>query len=791
MAMQTRPVRPFDSSRKIHPLFGTLILAALLLPGTLSAQGILPIATPADARTHGLESLRTIVATEGVPLPANLSAFVKNRTAARRLGKALFHDMALSSDGVQSCASCHFHAGADNRAKNQLTPGLLRVKNRRNGNVHGYRNAPTDEDTWFHTKVKGPNSTLNRHDFPFVKDIGDGSNVVIDGGTVSPAPGNSNDVASSQGVRRTQFVGLKPSADGSSYASDDDGFAIYDPVFNVNGIGTRRVEPRNTPTTLNAVFNSAQFWDGRAEPDFNGVNPFGKQDKAARVYRASKNKGVIVPFKPNFKNGSLASQASGPPLSHFEMSFGDGDANFRVWAELGRKMLSRYALEGQEVAPGDSMFGRLRDSAGNGLSVTYKDLVKRAFPARYWDTSRLVRVGAPVQEEMPGNQFAINNGSVQFVGPNASENENTFSLAEVNFSFFASTALMMYQATLVTDQTPFDNWMRGDGSFVRGFGQAELDGLNVFVDRGKCLACHAGPELTGASVRHTDGGKLAIEAMLMGDSRPALYDNGFYNIGVTPTVDDLGRGDQDPFGAPLSSSRQFALEALGKKKFGFPIEGAPIRDVVCKPDDLDPTACAAGGILGFDDEEGLGFFPVCQDLNGDGACGVSDRLLLKRVAVDGAFKTPGLRNVELTGPYFHNGGVATLREVVDFYDRGGNFCKFNFADLDPAITPLGLSEREKRNLVDFLISLTDPRVKRKRAPFDHPSFVVPNGHPGNENHVLDSGGYGHADDKLMKIAAVGRRGVPAADALRPFLNVNPHSANAVTGGMCSPGSTTN
>ena len=45
----------------------------------------------------------------------------------------------------------------------------------------------------------------------------------------------------------------------------------------------------------------------------------------------------------------------------------------------------------------------------------------------------------------------------------------------------------------------------------------------------------------------------------------------------------------------------------------------------------------------------------------------------ERVAVDGTFKTPGLRNVALTAPYFHNGGQATLAQVVEFYDRGGDF----------------------------------------------------------------------------------------------------------------------
>ena len=42
------------------------------------------------------------------------------------------------------------------------------------------------------------------------------------------------------------------------------------------------------------------------------------------------------------------------------------------------------------------------------------------------------------------------------------------------------------------------------------------------------------------------------------------------------------------------------------------------------------------------------------------------------LAADGTFKIPGLRNVELTAPYFHNGGERTLLDVVNFYARGGN-----------------------------------------------------------------------------------------------------------------------
>src|ERR687884_496498 len=58
-----------------------------------------------------------------VPLPSNLSEFVADVNAAKVLGKALFWDQQAGSDGL-ACASCHFQAGADNRAKNQLSPGL-------------------------------------------------------------------------------------------------------------------------------------------------------------------------------------------------------------------------------------------------------------------------------------------------------------------------------------------------------------------------------------------------------------------------------------------------------------------------------------------------------------------------------------------------------------------------------------------------------------------------------------------------------------------------------------------
>jgi cytochrome c peroxidase len=73
----------------------------------------------------------------------------------------------------------------------------------------------------------------------------------------------------------------------------------------------------------------------------------------------------------------------------------------------------------------------------------------------------------------------------------------------------------------------------------------------------------------------------------------------------------------------------------------------------------------------------------------------------------GAFKTPTLRDVELTAPYMHNGIYKTLEEVVDHYDRGGDVT----TNLSPNMKPLGLSAQEKADLVAFMKSLTGSPLK--------------------------------------------------------------------------------
>ena len=684
------------------------------------------IETPAHARLQGLESLRRAVRQDGgVPLPDNLDDFIKNREAALQLGKALFWDMQVGSDGVQACASCHFHAGTDNRSKNALNPAQLTFFDTRDGDVVGYFNAdfPVSNPPF---ETRQPNETLTREDFPFVKSIQDLNRTPE--GELVPGSNNSNDIAGSMGVLFTLFDGVRPGF------PVDLGTPQPDPIFNVDGgANVRRVEPRNTPTVINAVFNFTNFWEGRANPHFNGVNAFGDQDQAETTkIRVNRPGTGLVQERISLANASLASQALAPVPSSIEMSFGDpAQGNGRRLREVGLKLLRQSPQTGVPLTPlglqtvhrQDSVLGTFSQAPFRGLSTSYEAMIKKAFAEQYWNSTERIPL------------------------PSIPSGTEEFTQMEANFGLFFGLAVALYESTLVADQSPFDQWME-TGRFNRGFGKTALAGLNLFVNQGQCIRCHAGPELTKASVREAQGGTNLIRAMVMAEGT-SLYDNGFYNISVTPTTDDIGRGDLDPFGQPVAFARQALFDRLGIAPIDFPILGND--QIPAKDEDLGS--------------------PVCEDANANGVCDPSETILpgFRRVAVDGAFKTPGLRNSELTGPYFHNGGMATLRQVVQFYNRGGNFCSFNLRDLDPTIKPLGLTASQEEQLVTFLVSLTDARVKYQKAPFDHPELRIPDD--------------GLASFGPRKITAVGAQG--SRRPLGTFLHLEPKDAIFTPIGVCS------
>ena len=538
------------------------------------------------------------------------------------LGKALYWDMQVGSDGIQACATCHFHAGADHRIKNQLNPGHDGVIN-------------------FIGKSGGANYALEGNDFPFHQ-------LAVPDDRTSLVLRDRNDRASSQGVFRLNFVDVIVGS-----AADNVSGAIPDSPFSVNGADMRRVEPRNTPTVINAVFNHRNFWDGRANFFFNGSNPLGPPglaDPLAKILRMSSGTPVLV--LPSIPFSSLASQASGPPISGFEMS-----AVGRNWKKVGKKMLSLTPLGKQKVDPSDSVLGPYaRPSAG--LTVKYGDLIRQTFLPSYCDSLLLFDLSGAV------------------VGNGAPVTTNQFTLMEYNFSLFFALAVQAYQATLVSADTPFDRFSEGNKNALT---KKQKLGLDVFLNKGRCLVCHSGAEVTSAAVSQVTL-KGLIESQTLRNGGAVQHDTGFFNTGVRPN-EDLGIGDPS-FAPPLSFT-------------------------------------AAGG------------------------------------AVRGYFKTPGLRNVEFTGPFFHNGGLATLADIVEFYDRGGDF---ENSQIDANIASLGFTEEEDNALEEFLLALSDDRVRYERAPFDHPQLCVPNGSPGNQTHIAQYSPNGNGRDALLEIPAVGAAG---------------------------------
>ncbi|MBD1829649.1 cytochrome C peroxidase [Microcoleus sp. FACHB-61] len=641
----------------------TVVAVAILAGHTASAQ-VVPPRPP-----NPLASLKTVA----VPEPPNLGEFVKDKPAAIALGKSLFWDLQVGSNGNLSCASCHFHAGVDNRAKNQLSPGLLRVT----------ASGEANPDITFNAG-KGPNSVLVPADFPFHKlaNPNDRSSQVL---------ADTNDVAGSQGVTLAKFIDIAP---GSAVDKVE---VQPDPVFNVQGTNVRQVTERNTPSTINAVYNFRNFWDGRAQNEFNGVNPFGSRDPGASVLKAPTKQSPLQQVKISLKNSSLASQAVGPPLSSVEESatgrvFPDIGQKFdrikvkKLPRETGKKLKQLRPLGQQLVHPEDSVLGSLSRWPQPGLKdKSYENMIEDAFKPEWWDSKQIIKVDAT--------------GTRSFKQPQGALATDEFTLMDYNFSLFFGLALQLYESTLISNDSPFDRFMEGNSNALT---VQQQQGKALFEQA--CAFCHGGAEFTNASVKNVENQRL--RRMRVGNTGQAVYDNAFYNIAVRPTGEDLGVGAKDPFGNPLSESR---LAQQGR---------------------FEPLLNASPNI------------PVGAN---------------ERITADGAFKTPGLRNIELTAPYFHNGGELTLRQVVDFYNRGGDFAENNIDNLDIGIRNLNLTEEQKTSLVLFMESLTDDRVRYERAPFDHPQLFVTNGHPGDQNAVTNDG-TGQATTTLLDLPAVGANG---------------------------------
>ena len=334
-----------------------------LVYGASSASflSLLTVTTVAQAFEYP-PSLRGLA----VPEPPTIMEYVSSRSAAIALGKSLFWDTNLGSDGQTACASCHGHAGVDPRRINAVNPGA-------NGTFDaGILPGQTKGADFFPTVVfEDPRSRF------------------------STRLRNVDDVVGSQGVLKRAYRELVSS---NLVELCDD---VTDPVFHNAEGNVRQVTGRNSPSVINAVLNVRNFWDGRANAQFNGVNGSGPIDPTARVWRQVEGTDVLEQVPVLLDMASLASQAVGPVLSSVEMS-----CSGKMMSTLAHRLLDRHALDSQLVSRSDSVLGKFAMPDGMGLFYTYRELIEEAFLPQ-WQTTLLPPDGIPQVESNFGQFFGL------------------------------------------------------------------------------------------------------------------------------------------------------------------------------------------------------------------------------------------------------------------------------------------------------------------------------------------------------------------------------------------------
>jgi len=459
------------------------------------------------------------------------------RDFATVMGKALFWDMQVGSDGVQACGSCHFHAGADNRTKNQLTPDFKGSKgNKAKFEVEGKKKANKDVTPGhfpFHRLADIEIMGDPACETPLISTnpINGQTRIVCDKNNILD---DSDDVMSSMGVvfRRFQDVvvganafiaGTNPPVvkrDKSTFPPDPI------PVFQLvqgEGHGLRRVEPRNTPTLFQAALNFDNFWDGRARHDFNGGSVFGASDPQAHVM-VDMGDGNIQATRQIIRFSSLASLVTGPALSNFEMS-----GNNRNWAKIAKKLLQPGVtpLANQLVDPTDSVLGPYSNQTLVGPGVPgitvpphatsvagesgYVTLIRHAFYPQLWQNTTMHLKGCYTDGNtfLHPNQCAPGTVSIPVFDPDTGTvvnskkdpfdnyvlsiadgaadplNTNQFTQMEANLTLFAGLSVQAWGHILVPDDTPYDRFMDANPDVFKGFGESGepflvIDLLNCF-----------------------------------------------------------------------------------------------------------------------------------------------------------------------------------------------------------------------------------------------------------------------------------------------------------------------
>ena len=396
--------------------------------------------------------LRPLAPLSSVPIPPvfGMEGIIADKTAAIELGKALFWDMQAGSDDIQACASCHFNAGADSRANNEVNPGQAGGDNtfQLGVPVNGSARAklplqPGTPDAGFGGYHDG--------DFPFRKlaDVNDRFSVVSDVNDVSGSQGSSalpttrsrSDVQITRSARTSITTSNHIDSPKAAEGGDDEGMTNGDgnracPALTHmrrttparewhNPVEQRQGKGRCVGTAVNT--NSVELTLSVVDPVFSYPSEADPTKRINTRRATGRNTPSAVDAVFNFRNfwdgraqnvcnganpfgtrdkqnhllvvdavdGKLGpTQVNMVNSALCSQSLGpilsstEMSADNRNFHQVGKKLLARVPLANQLVDPTDSVLGVFSKSPDKGLKTSYSALVQKAFQPEWWQFSR-------------------------------------------------------------------------------------------------------------------------------------------------------------------------------------------------------------------------------------------------------------------------------------------------------------------------------------------------------------------------------------------------------------------
>lgn len=286
-----------------------------------------------------------------------------------------------------------------------------------------------------------------------------------------------------------------------------------------------------------------------------------------------------------------------------------------------------------------------------------------------------------------------------------------------DFKATMGTVFEAHPRQLNTPNSPFERYVKEQDSTL--ISESAKNGLRLFIGKASCLDCHNGPALSDNQYHNI--GVPTPMGFPPGSATPATPDRGhggvlagqinnqLMNLRTNDMIADqssqvpifggagqyssaaqaeAGRRRLQDLDTQLCQTRSSSVDDVTAACQALFYPGAPEDDtktppVAAKPADARLATCIAANTV-----PGI---TICMKY--------AD-------SEEGAFRTPSLLSIAMTGPYFHTGMYNTLRDVVLHYNQGGAPTGTFVGTKSARIRPLGLTDQEVDDLVEFLKTLT-------------------------------------------------------------------------------------